>query len=115
MSLLRKQLEAAPDAVLEVDGEGRVTWANARLLALFGYAADELVGGPVERLLPEARGEAHRGHRQAFMGDPRARVMGTGLDLKGRHRDGREIRVDVSLSPLRTADGWRVLAVVREA
>src|SRR5215471_489601 len=80
-------LETSPLGILTVRSDGRVAWANARIESLFGYARDELIGQPVEILLPERFGTAHSRHRDGFFAEPRVRPMGLGLDLAARRKD----------------------------
>jgi len=107
-------LEAMPDSLVGVDQEGIIRFVNHQAELLFGYARDDLVGRPVETLLPESRRQLHQAHRKDFLVDPRTRAMGLGLDLKGRHRDGTEFPADISLSNIDTDDGLLVIAAVRD-
>jgi two-component system, cell cycle sensor histidine kinase and response regulator CckA len=109
---LHALLDASPDAVIAVDGAGRIVYANARVADTFGFVAEELRGEPVERLLPERFAGVHAGHREGYLGRPIARPMGIGLDLAGRHRDGHEFPVEISLAPLETSAGRLVFATV---
>ena len=106
--------ERAPDAILAVDGNGRVLRANARVEALFGWAPSEIVGSPIELLLPERYRGRHREHRHDYADHPRARMMGAGVDLYARRKDGSEFPVDIMLSPLETKRGAMVIAIVRD-
>ena len=107
---------AAPDAIVVVDEVGLITTVNAQASELFGYARDELVGRPIEILLPVRFGEQHVKHRQAFTGRPTRRSMGQTLSLYGRRKSGDEFAVDVSLNFERNATrGLRVIAFVRDA
>jgi diguanylate cyclase (GGDEF)-like protein/PAS domain S-box-containing protein len=106
-------LDAAPDAMLLVDGEGRVRHANRLLLDLFGYEPAALLGEPVERLLPERLRERHAALRHRYTESPVTRPMGSGLRLAGVRQDGRELVVEVGLSPLAGGTGF-VLATVRD-
>jgi PAS domain S-box-containing protein len=98
--LVRRALEAAPDAMVIVDAEGIVQFANQQVETVFGYARDELVGQPVDNLLPERYRERHVRHRRQFGADGRFRPMGAGLELFARRRDGSEFPVEISLSPI---------------
>ena len=93
-------LMASPDAVVVVDPSGDVLMASPAVEALFGYRPEELVGRPVEVLLPGDLQGVHEGHRQTFMEHPTARVMGSGLSLAGRRADGTTVPVDISLAPI---------------
>lgn len=107
-------LERASDAILIVDPDGNIAYANPAAERLFGYGCDELAMLPVERLIPERLREKHLAQRAAFAALPRERAMGTGLDLHARRKDGGEFPVDVSLSPLATDAGRYVLATVHD-
>ena len=106
--------EASPDAILLVDGDGRITYANARVTDLFGYEPDELVGEPIEILVPESVKDAHVAKRDAYIADPEARPMGVTLELSGRRKDGSELPVDISLSPIETDGRREFMAAVRD-
>jgi len=107
-------VDAAPDGLVMADEQGRVLLVNRKLEQLFGYDRAELLGQQVEMLLPDGLRSAHRAHRTRFRAEPRARAMGAGLQLFGRHSNGVEFPVEISLSPLRTAAGLRVIAAVRD-
>jgi PAS domain S-box-containing protein len=107
-------VEFAPDAIVIVDPDGRIHLANAQVTALFGYAADELVGETVDSLLPDRFRGAHAHHREQYLQRPLTRPMGAGLELFGRRRDGSEFPVDISLAPLETDQGRLVVAAVRD-
>jgi PAS domain S-box-containing protein len=102
-------VEAAPDAVVIVDADGAIVLVNAQAEAMFGYPREELTGRPVEVLLPERFHESHVSHRRQYAAEPHTRPMGAGLGLFGRRKDGSELPVDVSLSPL-PANGETLLA-----
>jgi PAS domain S-box-containing protein len=107
-------LEAAPDAVVCVDADGRIVLVNAQTERLFGYGRDELVGQPVEVLVPDAIKAVHPAHRARYVADPQPRQMGAGLELAGRRRDGSTFPAEVSLSAIETGEGILVMAALRD-
>ena len=112
--LFEKLFEFSPDAVLVTDKTGSIARANAQTNHIFGYAAQELIGRPVEILIPERFRPIHPKHRGDYATQPHTRPMGVGLQLYARRKDGTEFPVDIMLSPL-TLDGKSfVLAVVRD-
>lgn len=113
-SRFRKLLEAAPDAIIEIDGEGRIVLQNAVTAKLFGYSRDELFGLSVETLIPENLHFRHKQHREHYRAHPVTRPMGRGLTLFGKRKDGSQFPVEISLSPLESEDGLRVIAVIRD-
>lgn len=111
----RHLLEAAPDAMVIADGAGLVQLVNARAESLFGYARNELLGQPVEVLIPERYRAAHPGHRGSYFTEPRMRPMGSGgLALFGRKKDGTEFPAEISLSPLETEEGTVAITAIRD-
>jgi PAS domain S-box-containing protein len=110
----RDLLELSPDAVVITDEQGTIVLVNGQTEELFGYRRSELVGKPVEMLLPLDLHERHMGHRAAYLADPQTRPMGAGLELAGRRRDGSEFPVDIALSAIETSDGWLLTAGVRD-
>jgi PAS domain S-box-containing protein len=115
MSTLFESLyELAPDAILVVDRAGIIVRANAQASEMFGYARDELVGQPIELLVPARARAAHVAERDAYAASPRTRRMGAGLDLRARRKDGSEMPVEVALAPIATDDGPVTLAIARD-
>ena len=110
----RGLLEAAPDAMVCVDTDGRIALVNAQTERLFGYGRDELVGRPVEILVPDQVRSLHPAHRAGYMADPRPRPMGADMQLAGRRRDGSTFPAEVSLSAIETDEGLLVTSVVRD-
>ena len=107
-------LEAAPDAILEVDLTGRIVVANPEAERLFQRSGEELVGLPVEMLLPERFRGGHFAHRAHYAAHPVRRPMGAGLDLYAVRKDGTEFAVDINLSPLSGVEGGHVMCVLRD-
>jgi PAS domain S-box-containing protein len=107
-------LSLMPDAAVAVDSGGVIVAVNVRVQTFFGYSADELVGKPIELLVPERFRHAHRQHRAAFSSDPHARPMGAGLDLYARRQEGSEFPVDISLAPIGDDKSRLVVAAVRD-
>lgn len=104
-------LESLPDAVVLVDSAGRIAGVNARTEALVGYSRAELLGQPVEMLVPLRARAAHEEHRRLYSGAPRVRMMGAAQSLTARHKDGREVPVEIMLSP---HEGGGVVAMMRD-
>lgn len=110
--LIREMLQAAPDAMLLVDRDGQIVVANAQVFELFGYQPEELVGQSVDQLVPEARRAGHHRHRANFFAKPLTRPMRAGNRLSGQRRDGSEVPVEISLSPVQ--QGRYVCCAIRD-
>ncbi len=113
-ALVRGLVEAAPDALLLADAEGHIVYVNAQAEVLFGYPRAELYGQLVEVLIPDSQRAPHAEKRAAFTAASQVRPMGTGLALTCRRHDGIHFPVEVSLSPVKTADGVFIAAAVRD-
>jgi PAS domain S-box-containing protein len=107
-------LEAAPDAIVAVDAEGMIHLVNRQAEALFGYDRDELIGRPLDLLVPDRVRGVHPAYRARYFADPTPRPMGAGVELAARRRDGTEFPVDISLSSLQTEEGVLVSAAIRD-
>ena len=105
-------LEASPNPIVCVDGGGRIAYVNPRVEDTFGWRPEELLGEPIERLIPTPLAGRHQGHRGAYLHHPMARPMGIGLDLAGRRKDGSEFPVEISLAPVAGPEGVIVFATV---
>lgn len=110
----RRVFESAPNGMLMVDSEGSIALSNPRAEELFGYKGQELMGQPVELLVPERLREVHRAHRHNFLRDPRSRTMGVDRELLALRKDGSEFPVEIGLSPVETGHGKFVLAAIAD-
>ena len=113
-SLFVGLLEAAPDAMVCADRDGRIVLVNAQAERLFGYGREDLAGQQVEVLVPDAMKAGHPALRAGYAADPQPRPMGAGMELSGRRRDGSTFPAEISLSAIDTDEGLLVSAAVRD-
>jgi PAS domain S-box-containing protein len=107
-------LESVPDTMVMTNSAGKIVLMNGQAESLFGYTRAELLGEPIETLLPERFRQSHIGHRATYFSEPRTRAMGAGLELFARHKSGSEFAVEISLSPLRTEEGIFTMSAIRD-
>ena len=107
-------VDAAPDGVIVCDQSSTIVLANAEAERMFGYERGELLAKPIDTLIPEGMRPRHAGHVRGYTGTPRLRPMGLGMELVGRKKDGSEIAIEISLSPIRTERGLLVTAGIRD-
>lgn len=107
-------LDSAPDGMVIVNADGKIVVVNAQTEILFGYSRQELIGQPVEILIPARLERLHVKHRASFLAEPHVRPMGAGQELLGKRKNGTEFSVEISLSPLRTPQGLFVTSAVRD-
>jgi PAS domain S-box-containing protein len=112
--LMQRIVEAAPCGMVMIDSNGAIVMVNPHTEALFGYARNELIGKPLETLLPERFRAAHGGHRRQFVAAPSMRQMGVGRDLIARRKDGSEFPVEIGLNPVPGDNEGLVLAAVTD-
>jgi len=110
--LLRLAVHASPSGILIVGGDGCIVFANQALLDMFGYSSDELLGHPIELLVPDEDAEVHRRHRRTFDASPSPRNMGGREHFNGVSKDGRIFPVEIGLRPCETEEGGLVVATV---
>ncbi|MCM2268786.1 MAG: PAS domain S-box protein [Thermoanaerobaculia bacterium] len=109
---LRAAVESSPSGLLMIDAEGRIVLVNREVERLFGYSREELLGRPIETLVPERFRASHPGSRSGFFRSPSVRAMGAGRELFGLRKDGSEIRVEIGLTPVATQDGLFVISSI---
>jgi PAS domain S-box-containing protein len=112
--IFQQLLEAAPDAMVVVDAEGRIVFANAQTERLFGYPPNALLGERVEILVPEHSRSSHVHQRERYAEAPRTRPMGSGIELSGRRQDGTTFPIEISLSPVHTDNRRLFSASIRD-
>ena len=108
-------LDRMADGVILFDADGRATYVSAQAEQITGYSRQELMDGVVETLVPARLRARHEANRERYMSAPAPRGMGADLDIRLRRKDGRELPVDIALSPLQTEAGPQVVAVIRDA
>lgn len=113
-SLFRALFDHAPDAIVAVDRSGKIVRANLQTEPMLGYRPIELIGQPIEVLVPERFRRQHVGQRQGYTEHPANRPMGVGLELVARRKDGAEVAVEIMLSPVQLGDGGMVISVIRD-
>ncbi len=112
--LMRDLLESAPDAMVIVDGKGVIRLVNSQTEKLFGFPRQELFDQPIEKLMPQRYRAQHPSYRGGYHSNPRVRPMGADLDLFAMRQDGSEFPVEISLSPLKTAEGTLIVSTIRD-
>jgi len=110
----RAVLESASEGIILIDTTGRIMLVNTAAERMFGHSRAELLGKPLEILLPERIRRDHVGHRTGYFAEPRIRPMGIGLDLSGRRRDGTEFPVEISLSHVKSVEGGIAIAFITD-
>jgi len=113
-SFSERLCETISDAIITTGAGGQITYTNSRVVDIFGYEPEELVGEPVEILVPDGLTDDHVDHRESYMGDPETRPMGVGMHLVGQRKDGTQFPVAVSLSPIDGEGDDAVVATVRD-
>jgi PAS domain S-box-containing protein len=109
---LRAAVDSSPSGLLMVDDKGSIVLVNREIERMFGYSREELLGRPVEALVPERYRKAHPGDRAGFFAAPRIRSMGAGRELFGRRKDGSEVPIEIGLTPIATDDGLFVISSI---
>ena len=111
-SRFQRVVEASPSAMVMINSAGRIEMVNLQAERVFGYARLEMVGQPVEMLLPQRFRGHHPGLRHAYFAEPQSRPMGIGRDLFGMRKDGREFPIEIGLNPIETEEGMMVLSAI---
>jgi len=114
MDRFRELLEAAPDAIIETDAQGKIVLLNAATEQIFGYSRDELLGKQIDQLVPQELRNLHAQHRSEYAAAPVRRPMGAGLRLQAQRKDGTRFPVEISLSPVKSAEGFRISSIIRD-
>ena len=107
-------IESAPDAIVITDAQGRIVLINRLTEQMFGYPRNELMGQPVELLMPERYRDVHVRHREGYARNPKTRPAGAGQPLSGRRKDGSEFPIEINLSSLETEEGILVTSIIRD-
>jgi PAS domain S-box-containing protein len=110
----RLAVEASPSGIVLVDREGKIVLVNTQTEEMFGYSRAEMIGQPVEIIIPRRFRAIHPTHRESFLAMPKARAMGAGRELFARRKDGTEFPIEIGLNPIETAEGILVLAAVAD-
>ena len=114
MTRFESLLEAVPDALVGMDQEGVIRFVNRQTESLFGYDRDQLVGQPIEMVLPEPLWQIYVEHQEDYFADPRSRSSGLDLELSGLQKDGTELPLNISLSHIDTGDVLLVITAVHD-
>lgn len=109
-----KLIDLIPDAIVIVDKDGNVSHVNSQTSTMLGYSASDLIGSPIEILIPKRFRDIHTEHRADYTKSPKKRPMGTNLELLAKHKNGTELPVDIMLSPIETDNGSFVISVIRD-
>lgn len=107
-------LESCPLGVIIVDRTGMILGANIRIVEIFGYSREQLIGKPIEFLVPTDKAQAHKTTRTNWFRSPKNRQMGAGLDIKGRHADGDDVPLDIALGCVETSKGILAAVYIKE-
>ncbi len=110
----RRLVENAPDAIVIIDEAEEIVLVNGRAESLFGYTRSELLGQPLELLIPERLRTTHRRHLNGYFQAPKTRLMGSSLEIYGLHKEGYEFPAEISLNPLETEEGMMVSSTIRD-